>query len=406
MKRRVRLQPDPDRLVVLPDSGEPLLLARTAAGVALEGVWTPSPEGTRAPAASLQLLPQGRLICRSFELPDADAAQLEAALRLQVEAQQLGAVPAWRSACMVLPSTGAAGRMGVSVEWPANDLPAVVRRDLPPDGDPMHAGDVACLLSLLARGVRGPIVCVAPGRDALSFAFRLGTAIVVRSSRLDPSQWPTSAETSVLEGALRAGLDEAALRSLLQPLRSSLEMAESGGFGCTPDDRSRLADLCEGTSADDVAWWRANGLAVAAALGWFGSTRALVSLRDQPPGERPSRLGDFLNRIAEPALASRLLVAALLAIAVAPPLVTGARLLLLQWKVGDLAAREQAIQSHRQRVAMYGELQKRAWPMGKLLGDLACVTPEGVDWQDITLSQDRNVSMRGVARPQIGRAHV
>lgn len=404
MKRRVRLQPDPDRLVVLPDAGEPLLFARTASGVALQGDWSPTPEGTRPPAASLQVLPQGRLICRSFDLPEADASQLETALRLQVEAQQLGAVPAWRTACMVLPPTGASGRVGVSVEWPANDVPPAVRRDLPPDGDPMHAGDVACLLALIARGVNGPLVCVAPDRDAFSFAFRFGTAVVVRSARLDATQWPTGAETAVLESALRAGLDEPALRRLLQALRDSLQMAETGGFGCTRDDLSRLVDLCEGTPAEDAAWWRANGLAVAAALGWFGSTRALVALRHQPPGERPSRLGDFLNHIAEPALASRLLVAALLALALAPPLVTGARLLLLQWKVGDLAAREQAIQAHRQRVAMYSELQRRAWPMGKLLGDLACVTPEGIDWQDITLSQDRNVSVRGVARPQDGQS--
>ena len=40
--------------------------------------------------------------------------------------------------------------------------------------------------------------------------------------------------------------------------------------------------------------------------------------------------------------------------------------------------------------------------MGKLMGDLACVTPEGVEWQDVNLSQDRNVSIRGTARPQDG----
>ncbi len=402
MKRRVRVQPDPERLVVLPESGEPMLFVRMEAGVGLEGAWAPGPEGSRPPGASIQLMPQGRLLCRTFELPDADAAQLETALRLQVEAQQMGSVPAWRTSSIVLPGGSGKGRLGVCVEWPAADAPTHVRRDLPPDGDPMHAGDVGCLATLLAQGLTGPLVCVSRELDALTFAFRAGGAAVVRCARLDPSMGPAGAEAAVLESALRAGLDEPGMRALLQKLRQAMSMAGAGGFGCTPDDLRALVQRTGGSPGPDPSWWNTKGLAVAAALGWFGAGRSMVSLRDQAPGERPSRLGEFLNRIADPALASRLLVAALVAIAVAPPLVTGARLLLLRWKVGDLAAREQAIQAHRQRVAMYGEMQRRTWPMGKLMGDLACVTPEGIDWQDVNLSQDRNVTVRGTARSQDG----
>ncbi len=396
------MQPDPDRIVIVPQNGgEPLLFAHLDGRLVLEGAWTRGPEGARPPAASLVMLPTGRLLCRSIDLPDAEASQLEIALRLQVDAQQLGSVPAWRTTSAVLPrQPGSQARSGFVIEWPATDAAPFTPRDLPPDGEPMFAGDVACLTALLHAGVAGPLVCVSTDRSMLAFALRVNGNNIIRSARLDAGAWPSAAETTVLESALRSGADAATLQSLLGALREALEAAGDGGFGCTETDRRTLGMLLD--SPQDADWWRDMGLHVGAAHAWFGPMRALVSLRERPAGERPTRLGEFLNRISEPQMALRLAVACLIAMAVVPPLVSGARLLLLQWKVGDLAARERAIRSHRESISMYGEMQRRIWPMGKLIGDLACVTPEGVDWEDVKLSQDRNVIIRGSAHPQDG----
>lgn len=402
MKRRIRVQPDPDRIVIVPQNGgEPLQFAHLDGRLVLEGAWTRGPEGSRPPAASLVMLPTGRLLCRSIDLPDAEASQLEIALRLQVDAQQLGSVPAWRTSSIVLPRhPGAQSRSGFVIEWPASDAAPPAPRDLPPEGEPMFAGDVACLTALLHAGATGPLVCVSPDRSTLAFALRVNGNIIIRSARLDAGAWPAAAETTVLESALRSGADAGTLQSLLGELREALQAADEGGFGCTDSDRNALGNLLD--SQQDTAWWRSMGLLVGAAHAWFGPMRALVSLRERPAGERPTRVGEFLNRVGEPQMALRLAVACLLAMAAVPPLVSGARLLLLQWKVGDLAARERAIRSHRERISMYGEMQRRIWPMGKLIGDLACVTPEGVDWEDVKLSQDRNVIIRGLAHPQDG----
>jgi hypothetical protein len=396
------VQPDPDRIVIVPQNGgEPLLFAHLDGRLVLEGAWTRGPEGARPPAASLVMLPTGRLLCRSIDLPDAEASQLEIALRLQVDAQQLGSVPAWRTSSTVLPrQPGSQARSGFVIEWPATDGAPSTPRDLPPDGEPMFAGDVACLTALLHAGVAGPLVCVSTDRSMLAVALRVNGNNINRSARLDAGAWPSAAETTVLESALRSGADATTLQSLLVALREALEAAGDGGFGCTEADRRTLGMLLD--SPQDADWWRDMGLHVGAAHAWFGPMRALVSLRERPAGERPTRLGEFLNRISEPQMALRLAVACLIAMAVVPPLVSGARLLLLQWKVGDLAARERAIRSHRERISMYGEMQRRIWPMGKLIGDLACVTPEGVDWEDVKLSQDRNVIIRGSAHPQDG----
>ena len=388
-------------MIVPQDGGEPLLFANSDGRLMLEGGWTRGPEGSRPPAASLVMLPIGRLLCRSIDLPEAEASQLEMALRLQVDAQQLGSVPAWRTSSIVLPrQPGAQSRSGFVIEWPASDAAPPTPRDLPPEGEPVFAGDVACLTSLLHAGASGPLVCVSADRSMLAFALCVNGHNIIRSARLDAGAWPAAAETTVLESALRTGANAAALQSLLGALREALQAAGDGGFGCTESDRRTFGALLD--APQDADWWRTMGLLVGAAHAWFSPMRALVSLRERPAGERPTRFGELLNRIGEPQMALRLAVACLIAMAVVPPLVSGARLLLLQWKVGDLAARERAIRSHRERISMYGEMQRRIWPMGKLIGDLACVTPEGVDWEDVKLSQDRNVIIRGSAHPQDG----
>jgi hypothetical protein len=386
-------------LVVLPATGgSPLCFERSTRGIVVQGAWDGGSDAERPPAGSVVLLPTGRALCRTLELPAAKEAQLETALRLQIDTLQLGSVPSHRTAAAVLPEAfSAEGRLGFAIEWPLTEPSPAAPRDLPPDGEPCYAGDAACLVSLLEAGLRGPLLLASDDRRALTFAIRAPKGVVVRCSRLDPTEWPGCAEAAVLESAVRAGADEPFLRALLAQVREALPHVADAGLGCTEADLARLPDITG--IGEESEWWRAHATAVGAALAWFGPLRPLVSLRAQPKGERPSRVGEWLNRMADPTLANRLMVAALVAIAIGPPLVSGARLLLLKWKVGDLAAREYANSAHRQRVAMYAELQRRAWPMGKLLGDLACVTPEGVEWEDVNLSQDRNVSIQGFARP-------
>jgi Tfp pilus assembly protein PilN len=402
VKRRPRIQPDPDQIVVLPlDGAAAMRFVRSNGGIELASEWDGTPEGTRPPSASIVTLPTGRTLCRMIALPDAADTQLETALRLQVDAQQLGSVPMWRTGAVVLPRPMAAeGRMGLSVEWPESNAAPAVRRDLPPDGDPCFAPDAGSLAALLAAGLDGPIVSIGEDRASITFALRGPTGAIVRSARIDPAEWPGCAEAAVLESALRTGADEPKLRALLVTVREALTDAGERGTGFTRADHARL-ERCTGLSKDS-AWWNLHATAAGAALAWFGPLRPLVSLRPQPAGERPSIVGEWLNRLGDRALATRLLAAAVVAIAVAPPLIASARLLLLNWKVGDLAAREEANRAQRQRVALYQELQQRSWPMGKLLGDLACVTPEGVDWEDLTLSQDRNITIAGIARPHDG----
>jgi hypothetical protein len=402
-QRRARVQTDPDQLVVVPAEGtSPLLFRRLEGRVALQGPWETPAEGQPLPAASLVVLGTGRTLSRVIELPEAENAKLEAALQLQVSTLQMGAIPTRRTAMALLPwKDGDEGRTGLVVEWPPSDAPVVADLSgLPPEGDPLFASDLACLAALLESGAEGPLVALHPDRTVMAFGVHVGARTLLRITRLDPSDWNASAEVAVVESAVRAGADGSTASRLLEALREAIAASEEGGFGCTEPDRERLA--MELGVESDAAWWRAHGLALGAARAWFGPLRSLVSLREQPAGERAGPWGQALNRLSDRQMATRLVIAALVGLAVLPPAISGLRLLMLQWKVGDLASLERAIQAHRQRVSLYGELQRRAWPMGKLLGDLASVTPEGIEWENIQLSQDRNVSIAGSAKPHDG----
>jgi len=406
MKRRTKAQIDPDCVVTLSASDEKSFrFRRSENGVVMEGAWDDSQSAiaAKSPAATIAVLQPARMVCRTCEFPDADDDKLEMALQLQAETQQLGSVPDWRTARALLKfRSDDGGRTGVIVDWPSNDSGPSLSRDLPPDGEPLFAGDSAILAAVMDGYAAGPLVTVTADRTAFSFALRTPKGLSVRSTRIDPSQWPDAATVAVVESALRGGMSSQQAETLVELLDEAIAAAGDGGFGCTQNDRDALAARVNGL--DDVDAWREHGLKALAALIWFSDARPLVSLRAQPLGERPGHLGEWINRLGDPRSFVRAVVAVALLLVLAPPIFAGSRLLLLQWKVGDMESKERSLRSYEKQLNLYSDLSRRAWPMGKLLGDLASVTPEGVDWEDLTLSQDRNVSIRGLAKTQDGQS--
>ena len=73
---------------------------------------------------------------------------------------------------------------------------------------------------------------------------------------------------------------------------------------------------------------------------------------------------------------------------------------MLNWKIGDTETKERALRTYEKQLDLYSDLVQRALPMGKLLGDISNMTPQGIEWENISLSQDRNFSMRGLAKAQ------
>jgi hypothetical protein len=97
------------------------------------------------------------------------------------------------------------------------------------------------------------------------------------------------------------------------------------------------------------------------------------------------------------------------AIALAPPALEGARLLLLRWKLPDLAAYQAAEDTDRKRQALYRVLSRQGASMTKVLSDLACCAPDGVDIDFINVAAAARgpaVTVRGKVRPSGNRQGV
>ena len=406
MKRRTKAQIDPDCVVALSVSDEKAFrFRRNETGVVMQGAWDASQidNNAKSPAATIAVLQPARIVCRTIELPDATEDKLEIALQLQAETKQMGSVHPWRTASSVLAfRCDDGGRTGVVVDWPTNDVGPSLSRDLPPDGEPLFAGDSAILAAVMDGYAAGPLVSVTQDRTAFSFALRTPKGLSVRSTRIDPSQWPDAATMAVIESALSGGMNAAQAETLVGLLDEAVAAAGDGGFGCTQTDRDSLAAYVSGL--DDVDAWREHGLKALAALIWFSPAKPLVSLRAQPMGERPGHVGEWINRLGDPQSLVRAAVIFVAMLVVAPPLFAGCRLLVLHWKIGDMENNERRLRTYQKQLDLYSDLTRRAWPMGKLLGDLSNVTPDGVDWEDLTISQDRNVLLRGLARTQDGQS--
>ncbi|MCZ6852115.1 MAG: hypothetical protein O7F17_10790, partial [Planctomycetota bacterium] len=107
----------------------------------------------------------------------------------------------------------------------------------------------------------------------------------------------------------------------------------------------------------------------------------------------------LLDALSNPSAAVKTVTVCLVIAILFPFLVGGLRL-------GILKAKHSSLQSHltqtreiQTRLAMYGELQDRAWPMTKLLSDIACNTPQGIDLDQIRIRFGERISLSGRVKP-------
>jgi hypothetical protein len=71
----------------------------------------------------------------------------------------------------------------------------------------------------------------------------------------------------------------------------------------------------------------------------------------------------------------------------------------IEWKMPQASGLFEVNQGKiEQRIAQYRELGKRALPVSKLLGDLACATPDGIELESIQVSATQGVTIRGVSK--------
>ncbi len=351
----------------------------------------------------LMLLPSVAVIARTLTLPAAAPDRLSMALRLQVENVLLGGTPRHRAGAGLLAAIdGQEDRRALLVEWPQSSGAPATPGGLPKDLPVTYAPGIAALAALSSGRGRSLLVDFDRESGCIGIALQMGEAVayrVVREDGSDEASWADAARRAVAETLLLAGVEDADAAQMLELVRSRFPRDGSGLIAPGGPDASELSAMVAGTSADPE-WWHQWGLLVGAGIASSGELAPTVRLLAVEPRAIGGLLVRAIERCSEPKAAAALIAAAVATIALLPLGIAALRMAVLDWKLPDPQAYERLLQRADQQAAMYRDYQRFAWPMTKLLGDLASTTPEGIELESVSLAFGSPMTVSGAAKPQ------
>jgi hypothetical protein len=351
----------------------------------------------------LLLLPSASIIARTLSLPTAAADRLTMALRLQVENVLLGGTPRHRAGAGLLAAVdGQTDRHALLVEWPQSSPVPEAPSDLPGDLQVTYAPGIAALAALGNGRPRSLLVDLDRDSGCVGIALQIESAItyrVVREDGSDAEAWLDAARRAVAETLLLAGVDDADAAHLIEMALAQFPPQGKGLIAPGGPSASDLSAMVAGSSPDPE-WWHRWGLLVGAGLASAGELAPTVQLRAVEARAYGGVIARAIERCTEPKTATALVVAAIASVALIPMGVAGLRVAVLDWKLPDPQSYERLLQRADQQAAMYRDYQRFAWPMTKLLGDLASTTPEGIELESVSLGFGSPLTVSGAAKPQ------
>lgn len=355
------------------------------------------------------VLPAHSTIVRSVTIPVASQGQMLAALRLQAEGMFLGSVPLVRIGLGVLESASESERQGVIMAWPESQSGVALNPKL--EAMTRYVPEPAAML-VLASGDR-PAISADRSVGSIAIAMRSPTkgSLEIRATRetavseIDgDGAWNEGLRRALVETALNAGMEPAQISGFVSDIEASTERAGDRVLMLDPDLAGLLGgklDVRVSAAADGADWWREWAIPLAAVVVACGPLSDLSKMRRLEERVAPSRVERFVERYSKPSRALLVSCVAVAIVGVAPIASAWLRMKTIEWKMPmEPAAFEAAQRKVDQRIALYSEISKRTLPMAKILGDLACCTPDGVEIEQIQLSPTQGVTIRGVAKAQ------
>ena len=335
------------------------------------------------------VLPASAVVCRTCSLPDTDAIHLHQALQLQAEAHLLGTAPPHRQATAVLENApGETNRTGIMLSWPQS-----APFELPETGlETTYTSDIAALAALL-DGSRPdkPLLWLdrSDGSVALAITYAGGVALRAARELADAEGWSERVGSVLAETALDAGHTASFTESLVESLTEHLA-------GLDPDTAVLIAphDILQNAqqrvqgAPNEEDWWRRYGVTVGALLAGTNQLAPLTQLRRNAPVEAPSVAQRVLTAMSNKRNATKIVIACLIILALWPLAAARLRLLALEVRFADIKEYVDAAQKNETQLEMYRALRQHAWPMTKLLSDIACNTPRGIELQLIDLKHE------------------
>ena len=363
------------------------------------------------PERVVVIVPGNEVILRSIPLPRATPAQQQQALSLQAEGALSPDAPRCRSASAVVPdgSTGPEERLGIVLEWKpggAVQLPPGLKAN---DGRRAAHGPAAPRVTFTApvAGLLGLMSANGLGRTArmcIDVQPSTGSVAVVASREghlVARTLIERSDDATEFAGAISEAVNDTAMlghwsEEDLIAARRAMPAAFTQGFaGLAGADA--LGSALAG-APDDAAWRAQFGDLAGVALALRSPLSPLLGLMPIEPRRSQGLVIDALTRMDSPAFTKRALIAAGLAVVFGPMAVAGLRLAWLNFRLADAAAFEASMVSSERRIALYGQVDKLGWPMSKLLSDIACTAPDGIELESINIDHGSNVQLRGLAR--------
>ena len=362
--------------------------------------WADQHQVTRA----VIVLPSSSVICRTCYLPNASPQELEPALRLQAEAHLLGQTPEHRQAMAVLPAAaGETTRCGIVLAWPESAETPTLDLGESETRSVTYAPDIAALAALLnGQRTTEPILAVDRRDGSIALAMTHAGGATFRATREDAANstaWLNNVGRVVAETALNVNHTGPFVDSLAQSIKQQLSTVERDQAALlVPDELiDALNSRIEGPKREKK-FWTEYGLAAGTLLAMTNQLATLAQMLHTPPIEAPSAMSRVVNTLSDRRRATMIVAACVLAIVLAPLTIAGLRLAVLNWKLPDDFAQRKAVETADDRIEMYRSLGEQAWPMTKLLADLANCVPTSVEVELIDMQQGQEIRLGGRAR--------
>jgi hypothetical protein len=354
------------------------------------------------------VLPAASVICRTATLPNAEPEQLQQALRLQAEAHLPADAPPHRTAMTVLPAApGETSRTGIILTWPQ----AASVGAPPITGRPVTYVPTVAALAALLDGLRpaDPLLWLDRADGSLALAITHANGAMFRTTREEATStedWKRRVTSVLAETALNAGHTGPFVDALVQREAQAIASVDLDGalLVMPPEITDAARAQLDGTRGDGT-WWSTYGIAAGVLLAATGEFAPLTTLLDAPAVEKPSpflKAGEALSR---PRTAMITVIVCLLILGLAPVAASGLRLGILRLRHPHIEEQVREVEQRQEALAMYAALEEQAWCSSKLLADIVCNTPEGIELEEIRLQRSNNsFSVRGEAQPRRDRS--
>ncbi|MBC02359.1 MAG: hypothetical protein CMJ34_03510 [Phycisphaerae bacterium] len=345
----------------------------------------------------LAILPSTATLVRTVHVPSGGTLQVESAIRIEAESRLLGSASAHRSGLGLIGIEGPTPT-GLIVSWPDGLDPGLP--ELAPEIDVTWIPEIACL-AILAGDTPTSLAAVIDGDGSTAAVVPTPKGPVYRATRGIPSTSPEDRlRPLVAESLLGEDIDPSTVEQSVRSLLSGIDGRLIDGALLIPtDDESGVDQLVD----QDIT--RFSGIDAASArllLGALAASRGdnadLAGLRRHEHFEKPSFLGAMTHRLSDGRTAVAIATFALIMMILSPLAFSGIRLMIMRSKVDDLASLEERVRRVENLEKVYRELDRQAWSITKLLGDVSNLMPEQIELLSMTLTHGEPITVMGVAK--------